>query len=458
MSVLVVGMSHQSAPVALLEKLSMDETVQNDTCRAMVSAGSLSEAMIISTCNRLEVYTVTNSFHTGVQDVVRNLADVSGVEEEKLRSYLYVRYADAAAEHLMMVASGLDSMVVGEQQIIGQVRTAYQFASEQGTVGPRIHALAQFALRTGKRVHSETEIDEAGSSMVSFAFDQALSRMGREDLAGKRVLILGAGAMASLAATHAGRLGAQLIIANRTIARAERVAQHAHEAGVYADVIDFSERAQALRDVDVAISATGAQGFTITAADVERYHVADRKLMLVDLSLPRDIDDAVAEVEGVDLVNIERLSNSLQAADTDLAAGTSPHAQARRIVSEELEAYASEQRVRDVVPAVSALRKRAANLVQCEVARMEQKHPELDERQMGDINRALKRVADKLLHEPTVRAKQLAANSGTVSHETALQELFGLHLEGSGVAVDMAELPDAAQMEAAESTKEEKDA
>ena len=298
MSVLVVGMSHQSAPVALLEKLSMDETVQNDTCRAMVSAGSLSEAMIISTCNRLEVYTVTNSFHTGVQDVVRNLADVSGVEEEKLRSYLYVRYADAAAEHLMMVASGLDSMVVGEQQIIGQVRTAYQFASEQGTVGPRIHALAQSALRTGKRVHSETEIDEAGSSMVSFAFDQALSRMGREDLAGKRVLILGAGAMASLAATHAGRLGAQLIIANRTIARAERVAQHAHEAGVYADVIDFSERAQALRDVDVAISATGAQGFTITAADVERYHVADRELMLVDLSLPRDIDDAVAEVEG----------------------------------------------------------------------------------------------------------------------------------------------------------------
>ncbi|OFP86415.1 MULTISPECIES: glutamyl-tRNA reductase [Corynebacterium] len=458
MSVLVVGMSHQSAPVALLEKLSMDETVQNHTCRAMVSAGSLSEAMIISTCNRLEVYTVTNSFHTGVQDVVRNLAEVSGVGEEELRSYLYVRYADAAAEHLMMVASGLDSMVVGEQQIIGQVRTAYQFAVEQGTVGPRIHALAQSALRTGKRVHSETEIDEAGSSMVSFAFDQALSRMGTDDLDGKRVLILGAGAMASLAATHAGRLGAHLVIANRTLARAQRVAEHAHEAGVYADVVEFAHRAQALRDVDMAISATGAQDFTISAADVERYHVADRELMLVDLSLPRDIDDAVADAEGVDLVNIERLSNSLQAADTDLAAGTSPHAQARRIVNEELEAYASEQRVRDVVPAVSALRKRAANLVQCEVARLEQKHPELDERQMGDINRALKRVADKLLHEPTVRAKKLAANSGTVSHETALQELFGLQLEGSGVAIDVAELPDAAQMEAAESTKEEEDA
>ena len=459
MSVLVVGMSHQSAPVALLEKLSMDETVQNTACQTLVQADSLSEAMIISTCNRMEVYTVTNSFHTGVQDVVRILADVSGVDEDELRTYLYVRYADAAAEHLMTVTSGLDSMVVGEQQIIGQVRTAYQSATEQGTAGPRIHALAQSALRTGKRVHSETEIDEAGSSMVSFAFDQALNRMGRKRLDGARVLILGAGAMASLAATHAGRLGGQLVIANRTTARAQRVAEHAHEAGVYADVIEFAERAQALRGVDMAISATGAQDFTITAADVERYHVADRELMLVDLSLPRDIDDATASVEGVDLVNIERLSKSLEAADTDLAAGTSPHAQARRIVTEELNAYASAQRVRDVVPAVSALRKRAADLVQCEIARLEQKHPELDERQMGDVNRALKRVADKILHEPTVRAKQLAASSGTVSHETALQELFGLQLEGSGVAVDMTELPDVKQMEAAENKKtEEEDA
>ena len=459
MSVLVVGMSHQSAPVALLEKLSMNETVQTGACQTLVQADSLSEAMIISTCNRMEVYTVTNSFHTGVQDVVRTLARVSGVDEGELRSYLYVRYADAAAEHLMTVTSGLDSMVVGEQQIIGQVRTAYQSATDQGTAGPRIHALAQSALRAGKRVHSETEIDEAGASMVSFAFDQALSRMGRERLDGARVLILGAGAMASLAATHAGRLGAHLIIANRTTARAQRVAEHAHEAGVYADVIEFADRAQALRDVDMAISATGAQDFTITAADVERYHGAGRKLMLVDLSLPRDIDDVTASVEGVDLVNIERLSKSLEAADTDIAAGTSPHAQARRIVTEELEAYASAQRVRDVVPAVSALRKRAANLVQCEIARLEQKHPELDERQMGDVNRALKRVADKLLHEPTVRAKQLAANSGTVSHETALQELFGLQLEGSGVAVDMTELPDATQMKAAENKKtEEEDA
>ena len=161
MSVLVVGMSHQSAPVALLEKLSMDSAVQDSACGQLVAAEPLSEAMIISTCNRMEVYTVTNSFHAGVQEVVRVLTQVSGVGEQELRNYLYVRYADAAAEHLMSVTSGLDSMVVGEQQIIGQVRSAYQSASEQGTVGPRIHALAQSALHTGKRVHSETDIDEA---------------------------------------------------------------------------------------------------------------------------------------------------------------------------------------------------------------------------------------------------------------------------------------------------------
>ncbi|MDO5507232.1 MAG: glutamyl-tRNA reductase [Corynebacterium casei] len=439
MSMLVVGMSHQSAPVALLERLSMDDTVRNDTCEVLTQRPSLSEAMIVSTCNRLEVYTVTNSFHTGVQDVVKVLAANSGVDEDELRGYLYVRYADAAAEHLLTVAAGLDSMVVGEQQIIGQVRTAYQHAAEQGAVGPRIHALAQSALHTGKRVHSETTIDEAGSSMVSFAYDQAMMAMGAVDLRGKTALILGAGAMSSLAATQAGRLGVdKLIIANRTFDRAERLAGHAMEAGVQAEAIDFADRARVLPDVDLAISATGAQDFTLTKDDIPAGH----NLMMVDLSLPRDIDDAVMEHEGVTLINIERLSNSLEAADTEVAGGTDPQVAARKIVREELEAYSSAQRVREVVPAVAALRRRAADVVECELGRLQQKSPELTDEQIGDVSQALKRVVDKLLHEPTVRAKKLAANSGTVSHETALQELFGLQLEGSGVAVDVKELPE----------------
>lgn len=439
MSMLVVGMSHQSAPVALLERLSMDDTVRNDTCEVLVSKPSLSEAMIVSTCNRLEVYTVTNSFHTGVQDVVKVLAGNSGVDEDELRGYLYVRYADAAAEHLLTVTAGLDSMVVGEQQIIGQVRTAYQLAAEQGAVGPRIHALAQSALHTGKRVHSETDIDEAGSSMVSFAFDQAMMAMGAVDLKGKTALVLGAGAMSSLAATQAGRLGIdKLIIANRTFDRAERLAGHAHEAGVHAEAIEFHRRTAVLDDVDVVISATGAQEFTLTKQDIPEGH----NLMIIDLSLPRDIDNAVAELDNVTLINIERLSDSLDAADTEVAGGADPQVAARAIVREELEAYSSAQRVREIVPAVAALRRRAADVVECELGRLQQKSPDLTDEQIGDVSQALKRVVDKLLHEPTVRAKKLAANSGTVSHETALQELFGLQLEGSGVSVDVKELPE----------------
>lgn len=439
MSMLVVGMSHQTAPVALLERLSMDDTVRNDTCEVLVSKPSLSEAMIVSTCNRLEVYTVTNSFHTGVQDVVKVLAGNSGVDEDELRGYLYVRYADAAAEHLLTVTAGLDSMVVGEQQIIGQVRTAYQLAAEQGAVGPRIHALAQSALHTGKRVHSETDIDEAGSSMVSFAFDQAMMAMGAVDLKGKTALVLGAGAMSSLAATQAGRLGIdKLIIANRTFDRAERLAGHAHEAGVHAEAIEFHRRTAVLDDVDVVISATGAQEFTLTKQDIPAGH----NLMIIDLSLPRDIDNAVAELDNVTLINIERLSDSLDAADTEVAGGADPQVAARAIVREELEAYSSAQRVREIVPAVAALRRRAADVVECELGRLQQKSPDLTDEQIGDVSQALKRVVDKLLHEPTVRAKKLAANSGTVSHETALQELFGLQLEGSGVSVDVKELPE----------------
>ena len=167
MSVLVVGMSHRSAPVALLERLSMDNAVQEQTARALLEQPSISEAMTISTCNRMEVYAVTNAFHNGVNDVLGVLSEFSGVELAQLRGYLYVRYADAAAKHLMRVAAGLDSMVVGEQQIIGQVRSAYQDAADRGTIGPALHALAQSALHAGKRVHTETDIDDAGSSMVT---------------------------------------------------------------------------------------------------------------------------------------------------------------------------------------------------------------------------------------------------------------------------------------------------
>lgn len=415
MSVLVVGMSHRSAPVAVLEQVSMDDAARTHTAAELMSCPSLSEAMIISTCNRLEIYVVTTSFNTGVTEVVDVLHQVTNVDIDVLRSHLYVRYADAAAEHMLVVAAGLDSMVVGEQQIIGQVRSSYQQACDEGTAGPFLHSLAQCALHTGKRVHTETNIDDAGPSMVSFAFDEAL---GDARLEGKTAMVLGAGVMASLAATHLGRRGVEkLVLANRTRSRAEILAEHSREANIPADVVEFGERTAALAEVDIMVSATGADVFTVTVEDVPQ----GRELVLIDLSMPRDIDDRVGDLPNVNLVNIERLHRARKEAtmQTD----------ALEIVAEELDAYTSAQRVRDVVPAVSALRRQAAELVELELERLTQRTPLMGDHERAEVTRTVRRVVDKLLHTPTVKVKELAARSGTVSYESALQELFGLETE-----------------------------
>ncbi|AKK10267.1 glutamyl-tRNA reductase [Corynebacterium uterequi] len=413
----------------------MADDVRGGAVAKLMERSSLQEAMIVSTCNRLEVYTVTNAFHAGVSDVVAVLNEISGIDPDTLRSYLYVRYADAAAEHMMVVTSGLDSMVVGEQQIIGQVRNAYREASGAGTVGPHLHSLSQTALRTGKRVHAETGIDDAGGSMVTFALDEALRRAGRASFAGMRALVLGAGAMASLAATQLGKHGvAELVVANRTVERAERLASHAREAGVAARAIAFADRREALDGVDVVVSATGADGFTIDAADVPAER-GGRGLILVDLSLPRDIDDALSEVPGVTLVNIESMHHSVTSRDSTSEA----HKRAQAIVSEELQAYASEQRVRDVAPAVAALRQAANNVAESELGRL---RPKLDDDAFAEVSRTVHRVVDKLLHVPTVQAKKLAAESATITYETALQQLFGLEPTPSpSVAVAADQLP-----------------
>lgn len=418
----------------------MDETVQHETAASLVEQASLTEAMIISTCNRLEVYTVATAFHSGVEDVLRVLGTVSGVDEAELRSYLYVRYADAAAEHMFTVAAGLDSMVVGEQQIIGQVRASYVDAAERGTVGPTLHSLAQTALHTGKRVHSETNIDDSGASMVTFALDEARRLMGVEDFSGRTALVLGAGAMSSLAATHLGKQGIErLIIANRTRSRAERVAEHAREAGVAAEVVDFNARAGAIGRADLTVSATASDDFTITPEDLSG------PTMLVDLSLPRDIDDAVTHRDGVHLVNIETLHAAMREADTEDSRALQS---AEAIVREEVDAFSSEQRVREVAPAVTRLRKTANEVQSQELERLRARLPELSDEDFEQVSRSVKRVVDKLLHTPTVKIKELAATSETVSVETAIEELFGLGR--SSVAVDAQRLPRPEELHAKE--------
>lgn len=432
MSVLLVGMSYRSAPVNLLEKVSVGESERAAIVARLVAEEAVSEAMLLSTCNRVEYYVVADGFHSGLSAVVREIVSRTGLDLDDLTPHLYVRYAQAAAEHAFSVCAGLDSMVLGEQQIIGQMRTAYLEADEAGTVGRMLHDLAQKALHTGKRVHNETLIDNAGASMVSVAVDEAIAALnpgfnsgvdvaeGTDVLAGHSALILGAGAMSSLAASYLGRCGIdRLVIANRTVDRAQNLANHSIEAGVPASAIALADFAEVLDDVDILVSATGAMTPVVQAADV-----TDRgPLAIVDLSMPRDVAEDVTGLEGIALFNIELL----QMTRTEVP-GRDDEAAARDIVAEELEAYLSAQRANEVAPTVRALRERAAEVAAAELARLEAKTPGLTHKERREVESTVRRVVDKLLHTPTVQVKKLSSQQGGGNYALALQKLFDLPL------------------------------
>lgn len=428
-AVLLVGLSFRSAPVPMLEKVSLADTELPKLHMALVESDAVSEAIVLSTCNRMEFYTVANAFHPGLDHVVDTIADYSGLDTQELEPHLYVHYADSAAEHMLNVASGLDSMVVGEQQIIGQMRGAYQRANEIGTVGRTLHDLTQRALHTGKRVHSETNIDTAGASMVSFSVDKALDRLGVDKketapMNGRRALIIGAGAMASLASTYLGRLGIDHVsVANRTVSRAENLAQHAREAGVNASALPLTDMPAMLGDVDIVVSATGAAGHVVLTEHVlaarEQAGTNERALALVDLSMPRDIEQSVGDIAHVDLLNIEELT-------TMAGESVEDEDPARSIVNEELELFLEQQRSQSVIPTVKALRKKAVDLMADEMLLMERATPDMSEADRAVVERTMKRFVDKLLHTPTVQAKRLSAGGAQVSYPDALAALFQL--------------------------------
>ncbi|MEZ5153333.1 glutamyl-tRNA reductase [Rhodococcus zopfii] len=425
MSVLLVGISHRSAPVSVLEKVAVTDTDRPKLTDKMMSSGHISEAMIVSTCNRVEIYAVVDAFHGALADVSSLMAEHSGLTLSDLHQHAYVRYSEAAAEHLFSVASGLDSMVVGEQQILGQIRTAYASADAQQAAGRALHELAQQALRVGKRVHSETGIDAAGASVVSVALDKAGARL--DGLVGRTAAVIGAGAMGGLAVAHLTRAGiGRIIVTNRTRDRAERLAETARGNGVESDVVGFGDLASALAQADVAVTCTGAVGTVVTLADAHRALAEpgrgpDRPLVICDLGLPRDVDASVSGLPGVLVFDMEALQN-----DPAAGAAASDAEAARAIVAAELSDYLTAQRLAEVTPTVTALRQRAAEVVEAELMRLESRLPDLDDGERGEVARTVRRVVDKLLHAPTVRVKQLASTPGGDQYAEALRELFEL--------------------------------
>lgn len=425
MSVLLVGISHRSAPVAMLEKVAITDADRPKLIDRMLASSHISEAMIVSTCNRVEIYAVVDAFHGGLADVGELLTAHSGLPMPELTRHAYVRYSEAAAEHLFAVASGLDSMVVGEQQVLSQIRSAYTTADAQQAIGRTLHELSQQALRVGKRVHSETGIDRAGASVVSVALDRAATVLG--PLAGRTAAVVGAGAMGGLSVAHLSRAGIdEILVVNRTIERAERLAATAESHGVTARAYELSRLAEALVAADVVITCTGAVGSVVTLADAHNAlshseRRTGRPLVFCDLGLPRDVDHAVAGLPGVTVIDIETLQR-----DPAAGAAADDTAAARTIVADELAKYLAGQRMAEVTPTVAALRQRAAEVVEAELLRLDSRLPGLADPDRDEVARTVRRVVDKLLHAPTVRVKQLATTPGGDSYAEALRELFEL--------------------------------
>ena len=415
MSILVVGISHKSAPVAVLERVALDRDGVNKLLGDVVACDHVGEAVVVATCNRLEIYTEVDRFHGSVEDVSRLLVERAGESTAMILPHLYVHYDDGAVSHLFHVAAGLDSMAVGEGQILGQTREALRRGQTQGTVGPALNVLFQQALRVGKRSRAETDIDLAAPSLVSAGLERVSGPLG--GVKDKSVVVVGAGGMASLATATVTRLGsADVTVVNRSAANADRLA-----AEYDARRASLSDLSQTLTEADLVITCTGANGILVDLDMVKSARPDAAPLAIVDLALPHDVDPAVGGLPEVTLVTLADLADELR----DSVAGNEIDG-VRHIVGQEVTAFLNARRQASVTPTVVALRSMATAVVEAEIERLSSRLPDLDEAARAEVLQSVRRVADKLLHQPTVRVKELANETGAVSYATALAELFAL--------------------------------
>ena len=417
MSLVVLGLSHHDAPLSLLESVALDPEARTALEAAVLRSEHVSEAVVVSTCNRTEVYAECLTFHGALTDLTAALAETCSLDRAELQPHLFVHYEDRGIAHVFTVAAGLDSMAVGEVQILGQVRRSLARAQRHGHVGPALNGVLQQALRVAKRVHTETGIDLVSGSLVQAGLSRAEAELG--GLGDLSVLVVGAGGMGALAATTVSRAGARtVVVANRNHDRARSVAERVGGAAR-----PLAELRAALAEADVVISSTGAPGRVVLAGDVEAALAQrdGRPQVYVDLALPHDVDLAVAGLSGATRVGLAELGEDL--AD----AGSAPQvAEASDLVTGEVAAYLLARSAEAVAPTVAALRTHAGELVEEELRRLERRTPGLSETERAEVRRALQRVVDKLLHTPTVRVKEMAQEGMGGSYARALSELFDL--------------------------------
>ncbi|MBA4607884.1 glutamyl-tRNA reductase [Aeromicrobium sp. Marseille-Q0843] len=416
MSVLVVGLSHRSAPVDLLEQASLDTDAAVKLSHLALEVPAVTESAVISTCNRVEVYVEADRFHGSVEEVTQLLADMAGLRREALLPYVYVHYDQAAVAHLFRVAAGLDSMILGESQILGQVRSTLHQSQAEATAGTSLNTLFQQALRIGKRGHAETGIDRLAPSLVTAALGAAGDAVTDPQA---RFLVAGAGTMSLLAVRTLIERGVEpsrIWVANRTFQRAfELVASHGVSA-VRWESLDVE-----LSAADVLITCTGAAGVVFDTERIERATSDGRPLTVIDLALPRDVSHEVRDLPNVDVIDIEVL-----AAHATADSVAEDVEQVREIVQSEVDSFLASRQQAKVTPTVVALRSMATEVVSSETARLQSRLSGLDDAQLDEVRRAMRRVAEKLIHQPTVRVKELVEGPENLTYADALAHLFQL--------------------------------
>jgi glutamyl-tRNA reductase len=409
--VVVVGINYKTAPVEIREKLTFSEPELADAMKQLQQQKSILENVIVSTCNRTEIYAVVDQLHTGRYYIKAFLADWFHIDLDTLAPYLNVLENEAAVEHLFRVASGLDSMILGETQILGQVKTSYLLAQEAGTTGTIFNHLFKQAVTFAKRAHSETEIGAHAVSVSYAAVELAKKIFG--DLSSKHVLIIGAGKMGELAAQNLYGNGVKKVtVVNRTLEKAEQLAKKFSGTAK-----SLSELSCALLEADIVISSTGAKGYIITKemmAPLDKMRKG-RPLFMVDIAVPRDLDPALAELESIFLYDIDDLEGIVQA---NLAEREKAARQIGNMIGTELVAFQQWLQTLGVVPVIAALREKALAIQAETMKSIERKLPHLSERDRKVLNKHTKSIINQLLRDPILRAKELAAEPNA---EEALQ-------------------------------------
>jgi glutamyl-tRNA reductase len=412
LNLVLVGTNHRSAPLRVRERLAAHDHGR-DLVDHVLAAEPVAEAVGLATCNRCELYLVGADPEALRDAAVERLAELSGRDRERLEPMLYVHAGAEAAEHLFSVAAGLDSLVPGEAQILAQIRDAYARAFEWGSTGPVSNRLFHVALEAGKRVRHETAIGAGGGSVASVAAEVASARLGGID--GASVLVVGAGRVAELVAANLTARGAgRLTVANRDPDRAAALA-----ARFGGTAIAWDDLARAADEADVVVSSTAAPGHVISAAAL----TPGRTRLLIDLAVPRDVDPAAAELEGTTVVDLDGLEAAVRRT-LELRLGES--ARARAIVAEQAAEFRDWMAALRVVPAITSLRDHAERIRAAELRRMEQRWETLSPADRQRLDAMTRTMVNKLLHEPTVRLKQLAAADRSGPYADAVTELFGL--------------------------------